>query len=222
MLKLNENAVPKAKVVELKPVPYALQTYETVNELKPSSSIEAVNLDSWPSSEPSPDEVKHSAISRRSAYFLHRSESEESLPSIGSLENVQKPIKKGGLLPPIFQPTPNLPGGINFLATPVVTRRKSDTTTIISRPSSIASNDSLDDTLAGVLTPPQDWLNAVQDVTNISGFDETLDMECFKMCLEYLITEEMVKKHEMGSKDLTIKILQRDVILVQKLKKVGY
>ena len=212
----------KPKSPQLKHLPY-VETYETVNELKQSSSIEAVNLDSWPSSEPSPDEVqKNSAFSRRSAYFLRQSNSEESLPSIGSLDDQvpSKPARKG-LLPPI-QLEPILPGGIN-VNTPEIHRRKSDTTTIISPRRSIISNGSNDDTLAGILTPPQDWLIAVEEVHRsfmAQDPDEKLDLEWLGCCLNHYITEDIVEKYDMGNKELAVKVLLRDIILTRKLQQM--
>ena len=232
LLKLNIDKVKQpsnehAKSPELKHLPY-VESYETVNEMKQSSSIEAVNLDSWPSSEPSPDEVtkkqQHSAFSRRSAYFLRPSNSEESIPSIGSLDDqVPKQPTRKGLLPPI-QLEPILPGGINTVNTPEILRRKSDTTTIISPRRSIISNGSSnDDTLAGILTPPQDWLISVEEVHRsflAADPDEKLNLEWLSCCLKHYITEEIVRKYDMGNKELAVKVLLKDIILTRKLQQV--
>ena len=225
LLKLSEKAEKPMKSETLQPLPYN-ETYETLNELKHSSSIEAVNLDSWPSSEPSPDEVtkkaQNSAISRRSAYFLRQSNSEESIPSIGSLDQdvPSKPIRKGGLLPPI-QLEPILPGGINITTPEILRRQKSNT--LISARQSIISDGSQDDTLAGKLTPPQDWLVAVEEVHRsfLSGGETALmESEWLRYCLKHFITDETVERYEMGNKELAIKVLLRDIILTRKLQQL--
>ena len=91
-----------------------------LNELKPSSSIEAVNLDSWPESKESTPDQNISRPGTLKTFGLKNGSSESSLDFE---EEFDIPIKRKGLLPPIHL-EPNLPGGINLISSPEVPRRK--------------------------------------------------------------------------------------------------
>ena len=147
-----------------------------------------------------------------------KASSEESLPSaLGSIdEDFDVPMKRKGLLPPIKMET-NLPGGINFATSPEVPRRTSVFTTI----STSHSKESLDESLAQFLTPPQDWLDTVKDSQNEYTTSDVLNAEWLKYCLECLLNMKIIEEFNYASKEEAIKVLLRDIIFVQKLKEVS-
>lgn len=157
-----------------------------------------------------------------------RGESSDSLPSL-DLEEVPT-IKRKGLLPPIHNATsslmePNLPGGINFTSQSPIVRRKS-LVTMISPSSprhSITSFESVDLTLASILTPSNDWLDAVKH-THGSFISlkrsSMLDLKWFNQVLDHYLNQEIIDQyHEEGttSKASAIKLLLQDQILTKKL-----
>ncbi len=196
--------------------------------LQPSSSIEAVNLDEWPSTETSPEQESNrmSAMtmtrasastmkiqpsanpSRKSAYFKRRRSSEDSMPSIlGSLSdleddgNTPQPLRRRGLLPPLK--TEDLPGGV-LEKTPAMPRRISNHNVVISRSQSPQPVNSLQSLLA---LPPL-WLEVVRDPhkqfapdLEADEADQPWSGDWIAVCLKKIMNENPDVVSEFREKD---------------------
>ena len=182
---------------------------ETMQIIPHSSSIEAMNLESWPTSESS-TELPRVTPSKSAAYVS--TSSSESIPSFFE-ENEILPNKRKGLLPPI-KLEPNLPGGI--FMTPQVARKKSVTSTVIS-PSQSPRHGKNEPSLFDHLSPPKEWLEAVKTVKGFLEDEQSLDMTWFKICLNHHSNNYLQSKSY--SKDQYMAI-SRDVLYLQKINKL--
>lgn len=214
---------PTSEVIEL---PSNDDFLNVGHVLHPSSSIEAVNLDSWPSSETSPDQEQarsakvSGVVTRRTAYFLKKASSEDSLPSImGSDHEIESPvipIKRKGLLPPI-KAEPILPGG--FVSTTASPTKIPKMNTFISSSRRSPSLKSLDESLSAYLTPPRDWMDAVKSSQQTAETTQ-INQDWIVHSLKCLLPQELLSKFGHGSKEQAVKVLVRDIIFMRHLKQV--
>ena len=110
------------------------------------------------------------------------------------------------------------------VVTPEIQRRERKPkvpTTVISSSHSL---ESLDMSLPGLLTPPQDWIDSVKQnhrsSWDMTVTDKNLDMDWLSHCLECLLTEELVEKYGLTTTPQATKIITRDLIFLQKIKEV--
>ncbi len=150
----------------------------------------------------------------------HSSNSNESIASFD--EELDIPVKRKGLLPPI-KIDANLPGGINFSVTPEMPLKSAKSSFILSSPSPTSlssSQGSVDESLAGALTPSQDWLEAVKN-SHKSFADEDLDKDWLGLCLSALLQPDFLAKFDFDCSENAVKILLKDIIFLQRLKDVS-
>ena len=100
-------------------------------------------------------------------------------------------------------------------------RRKSDLPTVISPSHSL---DSIDNSLPGALTPPQNWIDEVKQNVRASwdmtSKDKALDTDWLSHCLESLLSQEIVEKYGFSTPQTATKVVLRDLIFTRKLKEV--
>ena len=100
-------------------------------------------------------------------------------------------------------------------------KRKSDLPTVISPSHSL---DSVDNSLPGALTPPQNWIDEVkQNVRSswdMTSKDKVLDTDWLSHCLESLLSQEIVEKYGFSTQQTATKVVLRDLIFTRKLKEV--
>ena len=100
-------------------------------------------------------------------------------------------------------------------------KRKSDLPTVISPSHSL---DSIDNSLPGTLTPPQNWIDEVkQNVRSswdMTSKDKVLDTDWLSYCLESLLSQEIVEKYGFSTQQTATTVVLRDLIFTRKLKEV--
>lgn len=119
----------------------------------------------------------------------------------------------------------DLPGGVHDRSTPQVPRKKSNATVISPRQS--PKHFAAENLLATVLTPPEDWLNALKEgqYRTFASAKSSFSLDWTSHCLRKMLSETpgLMQKYGMAqneSVEQIVKKLMKDLFLVETLKEV--